>query len=333
MKVSDKTIGYISFSALILIFAFVAFGMWKAHHATVYTITVDFAELGSLQPEDPATVRGYRVGAVRDVRWIGDRARVTVQFDNPLLLREGTTVRNANYALMGQRRLEIVPSKTGEILKSDYIFQGTFEAGTAEALRLMEEVILQIETVREIVLLIANGDSTQDSFSEIFEKTLQKTEKLLQETDKLAKQLPQFVGNVTHTVDSSVVTLSDLSQKTETTLKTVDSIVQQETVKIGEVLKTASAKTAQTDSLITSFVNSPAGEILKNDSLIVKTEKLLAQMHNLMQVFDTENLDIRDENGNKISLVTWKNIRLIGETAREKAKQRAATEQNSKKSE
>ena len=185
IKISDKTIGYISFAFIIATITLVAIGMWKAHHATRYTATIDFQELGSLQPEDLATLRGYEVGVVREIHWLGDRARVTVHFNEPLRLREGTIFKNVNYALMGQRRLEIIASKTGKDLPEDYIHQGIFEPGIAEALRLIEDVVKQVEALQSMVVLVAQGDSTHPSFSSVFEGYVSKLEGLLQQTESL----------------------------------------------------------------------------------------------------------------------------------------------------
>ena len=52
MKISDRTLGYISLLALFSIFAIIAYSMWDAHHEATTIIQVDFDELGSLQPED-----------------------------------------------------------------------------------------------------------------------------------------------------------------------------------------------------------------------------------------------------------------------------------------
>ena len=64
MKISDRTLGYISLVALIGLFAFIAYCMWDAHHEAKTIIQVDFDDLGSLQPEDQVTIRGYTVGTI-----------------------------------------------------------------------------------------------------------------------------------------------------------------------------------------------------------------------------------------------------------------------------
>lgn len=322
IKISDKTIGYISFAFIIATITLVAIGMWKAHHATRYTATIDFQELGSLQPEDLATLRGYEVGVVREIHWLGDRARVTVNFNEPLRLREGTIFKNVNYALMGQRRLEIIASKTGKDLPEDYIHQGVFEPGIAEALRLIEDVVKQVEALQSMVVLVAQGDSTHPSFSSVFEGYVSKLEGLLQQTESLSKMLPEKLDNVFDVVDTTTKSINTITEQTNSAVNTIDSVAKEKIKTAKYALVKISDETKNANSLIDSFENSPIGELLENDSLIQKTNALIQSTQNLIKAFNTKGLDIRDENGNKVSLIRWENINLIGKTAREKAKLR-----------
>ena len=130
MKISDKAIGYISFVAIVLIIVGVSLGMWNAHKGSSTTAIIDFDELGALSPEDPMTENGYEIGKVASVEWLGDRSRVTVIFDNPVTLREGSYFRNASFALMGGRRIELVRTHAGEILPPDHVFRGEFVPGS-----------------------------------------------------------------------------------------------------------------------------------------------------------------------------------------------------------
>lgn len=332
MKISDRAIGYVSFIAIIWIIAMVAIGMWQAHQASVYQITVDFDELGSLQPEDEVTIRGYHVGVVHSVTWLGDRSRVVLEFDNPVMFREGTEIRDVNYALMGQRRIEIYPSKTGKVLRDDFIHQGIFEPGIAEALRLIEDAIAQVEAIRQIALAVANGDSTHASFSTVFENSMKKVEDLLKQTEKLSVSVPEQIDAILATADSATNTIVTISNQTESTIKTLDSVATAQINKANNALATIKDGAASADSVFAAIETNPLlGKFLDSDSLIQEANKLIASLQDFIKVLDTKGLDIRDENGNEIPLISWKNINLIGATAREKAKLRAQLEEKNKK--
>ncbi len=323
MKFSNRAVGYLSFIAIIWIIGLVALGMWDAHRDSVYQITVDFTELGSLQPEDKVTIRGYDVGVVNSVTWLGDRSRVVLEFEEPVILREGTEIRDVNYALMGQRRIEIYPSKTGKKLPENYIHQGIFEPGVAEALRLIEEAVAQVEAVRQMALIIANGDSTHASFTKLFEQNMQKINDLLKKTEKISVQVPEQIDAILATADSATKTIVTISDQTSTTIHTIDSAV---TYQIGRANNTVNEIKNAATAVDTVFdfieTNPTISSMLDSDSLIRQTEKLIAGLQDFIKVLDTKGLDIRDENGNKVPILGWKNLNIIGKTAREKARLR-----------
>ena len=45
-------------------------------------------------------------------------------------------------------------------------------------------------------------------------------------------------------------------------------------------------------------------------------------MQALIQAVNTKDITVYDENGNRVKLVRWKNLNIIGKTAREKARER-----------
>ena len=45
-------------------------------------------------------------------------------------------------------------------------------------------------------------------------------------------------------------------------------------------------------------------------------------MQELVRAINTKDIAVYDENGNRVKLVRWKNLNIIGKTAREKARER-----------
>jgi redox-sensing transcriptional repressor len=56
---------------------------------------------------------------------------------------------------------------------------------------------------------------------------------------------------------------------------------------------------------------------------VEEIEDFIKKVNALVAAIDTKGIKIYDENGNQVKLVTWKNINLIGDKARDKAKERA----------
>ncbi|MCF0216889.1 MAG: MCE family protein [Fibrobacteraceae bacterium] len=324
MKISDRALGYLSLLVLICIFTSVAIGMWSAHHEMSTEATVDFQELGSLQPEDPVTIRGYRVGSVGKVKWLGDRARVKIKFNEPIVLREGTQFNDVNYALMGQRRIEIVPSKTGKVCEDSYIFTGRFEPGIAEALRLVEQVNSILVDVRNTVILITEGDSTHPSAPEVFESTLQTVEGILDNADKTVRSLAPKINSLLGEVNSASSTLIGITHQADSAVKVVTQTAQEKLTSIDNAIKTINDGAAKANQIITDIETSSVAEkLLSSKETLTKINKIIDNMNQLVKAIDTKGIKVLDENGNPVKLITWKNMNIIGATAREKAAQRA----------
>lgn len=331
MKISDRALGYISLVALICVFAVIAYSMWEAHHEATSIIEVDFDELGTLQPEDQVVVRGYTVGTIGTVRWLGDRARVQIKFDQPMIIREGTQFNNINYALMGQRRLEIVPSKTGKVLPEDYIHQGHFEPGIAEMLRHIENVNSQIEAIREMVHLVIEGDSSHASAEQLLNNIMTSIEGTLESAEtnieKLRPALNQVFAQVKATSEGLVV----VTHEADSTAKAISEAVNGKIAMADSALRVLSEGAKRTNDVIDSIESNPLyAKILQTTETIDKVNELVVKINELVKAIDTKGLKVLDDNGKPVELFTWKNINLIGDNARDKARARAQEAQKSK---
>ncbi len=325
MKLSDRTIGYLTLLTLLLIFAGVAIGMYDAHHEEAKCIYVEFDELGTLQPEDVVVVKGYTVGVVGDITWLGDRARVQIKFTEPIIIREGTQIYDVNYALMGQRRLEIFPSKTGKVLPDDYVHTGIFEPGIAEALRLIEGVNEQLAMVRDMVHTLTEGDSSHASIQKIFEDVLQTVEVTMQNTEKMVASLQPTVNKIFNNVDSTTKVLMDVTNQADTTIKTATKVINEKLAQTEDALKTVSVNVQKANDLIASIEGNPnIDKLLNSTEVIEKTNEMVTKFSELVQAINTKGLTVYDSTGKPVKLIHFRNMNIIGKTAREKAAERAA---------
>ena len=323
MKISDRALGYISLLVFAGIFAGISFGMWTADQKVNHTAIVDFKELGSLQPEDPVVVRGYIIGTIGEVIWLKDRSRVKIKFNEPLILREGSQFNNVNYALMGQRRLEIIPSKTGKIMPEDHVFQGNFEPGIAEALRLIENVNEQLEIIRTTVLTLAQGDSTHKSAQEVYEDIMHSIEDLFAHTEKTVGALGPKLNKLFKQVNNSSKALTSTALQADTAIKTVTSAANEKLTLIDSVIFSLSSNAEKTNQIITNIEKGIDSEtFLQSKELIENINNVIASLNKAVNAIDTKNLGFKDENGNPIHLITWKNMNIVGDNARDKARKR-----------
>ena len=324
MNKSDRIIGYISLVALIALFAGIAYGMYEAHQHVTYKAYVDFDELGSLQPEDPVVIRGYTVGTIGKVTWLGDRARVEVKFDEPRPIREGTIFKNVNYAIMGQRRLEIIPNKNGKVLPDDHIHQGTFEPGIAEALRYIEDLNGLLANVRDVVILLTEGDSTHQSAPEIYENVLGTVEGLLENANKTVDKLNPAVRKLISQMNEAGNSVSEVVTQVDTTVKATTDAVNEKIKQAEDAIAAIAEGTRKAEKIIAEIENSDTMDKLVNSREFVdQVTDLIKKTSLVLAAIDTKGIKVYDENGKQVKLFTWKNANLIGKTAREKARIRA----------
>lgn len=324
MKISNRALGYISMLALIALFAYIAYSMYTAQHSVSHVAIVDFDELGSLQPEDPAVIRGFKVGTIGTVTWLGDRARITVKFDDPIVLREGTEFNNVNFALMGQRRLEITPSKTGKPMSEDHIFTGHFEPGIAEALRFIENVNQQIAVIRDVIHVITEGDSTHPSAPEAFESTFQAIESFLDSADMEAARFTPKIEQMFNQLNQTSKSIGEATIKADSTIKFATNAANEKLEGLQSTMKTISETAEKTNKAITDIENSTlSAEILKTTQTVEKVNAIIDKFNQVVKAINTKGIKIYDKDGKPVKLIKWKNMNIIGQTARSKAKDRA----------
>lgn len=323
MKISDKAFGYISFGAIICMITGVGIGMWHAHRETSSQAVIDFDELGALSPEDPVTESGYEIGHIGSVEWLGDRSRVTVVFDEPVTLREGTRFRNAAFALMGGRRIELIRPRTGEALPKDYVFRGEFVPGITESLRFISDIRDQALNMQKIVEAILSGTDSTPGVVQKFNEAEQALESLLENLETTAKFGDEKLRGV---LDQATVA----SETIERTANTADSVFHTVNVQAKSSIESAksglenlSQGISRIDSLVRAVESSEAGKsLLAEKELIETVQEAVSKMQALIQAVNTKDITVYDENGNRVKLVRWKNLNIIGKTAREKARER-----------
>lgn len=310
--------------ALIFIFALVSVEMLEAHQKSTTTILVDFDELGSLQPEDLVVVRGYTVGSIGKVEWLGDRARIQINFDEPIILREGTRIVNVNYAIMGQRRVEIFPAKEGKRYPDDHIYTGIFEPGIAEVLRYIEDVNQQLTAVREMVHLVVDGDSTHPSAQAAFENVMTTVEGTLENADKLIFTMQPTINHLFKQVNTASSQLIDVANEADTAVQAATKAVNAKILAAEDAINTISNGAQKVNHLIEDIeTDTTFSKMFKSKETMERLTDMVTKARDLIAAIDSKNISVRDENGNPVTLLTWKGINLIGETAREKARKRA----------
>lgn len=323
MKVSDKALGYASFAVLLCILAGVAFGMYRAHRETATRAFIDFDELGSLSPEDPMTENGYEIGHVGSVEWLGDRSRVTVIFDVPVVLREGTRFRNAAFALMGGRRIELIRSKTGDALPESHVFKGEFVPGITESLRHIVEIRDRLMTVKDASMLILSGSKSNPGVVQKYEEAMESVEALLSHLDGISRAANGKIQKALNTADSASGEIVRIAEATDETFRTASGKAEEAIGTAASSLQSLSDGIGKVERILSAVESdSLAQNLLETADLVEALDSLAGKMSQLVQSIQTKGMAVYDENGNRVRLTSWKNWNIIGKTAREKAREK-----------
>jgi hypothetical protein len=322
-----RAIGSITIAVVLLLIAYLAFAVWRNENDASNVILVRFNEMGALQNQNIVTIRGFEVGHVASITRADEKALVKIVLDEPRIFRKDTKFRNVSPNIMGNRSIAVELGKNGEIAPSGYIFDGDFEPGLAEILYMTDIAKKNVTALMEFIRVLRTGDENnmplQKKYEEIMEECENFVVTLTDVINSVEKQTLGALDKVSYYVDE----LSDASIKIGSSIDTI-RVQAQSGVKAveGIVLKIKNTIENLNDILI-QFENSPITIALMDKKEIINDiENLRSTLQAFVSTIDEHGVKIYDEEGKRQSMLRWKNIHLIRETARSKAKKRLETE-------
>lgn len=323
MKISDQQLGYLIMGFVLLAIAWSTFEIFATTQHTMHQAIIEFDDVGSLQPQDPVMDRGMKVGQIASVEYKDSKARVTIDFDSPLILREGTIFRNTNFSLMGDRLIEMRMAEDGDKYAPGDVIPGIYEPGIAEALHLVEGVLKEVHLLHQTISLLHSGSTTDAPLANKVNGLLTATEGLITNMDQIAtKYHPTLQKLLKKSTQLTHATMDMVG----TTQEGLDSLYAQ----ANKGLTKASAMTINADKLITALHDA---SVKYMDSDLYQKHMLTRDLANNLQdiqqsaqgILDFLGSDqgtLPDSTGGKSGLVGLKNINLFGQTAREKRRER-----------
>jgi hypothetical protein len=322
-----KAIGSVTIAAALLLILYLFFAVWKSESDASDVILVRFDEMGALQNQNIVSIRGFEVGHVASITRADEKALVKIVLDEPRIFRKDTKFKNVSPNIMGSRSIAVEPGKKGEIAPSGYIFDGEFESGLAEILYMTDIAKKNIASLMEFIRVLRTGDENNTSLQKKYEEIMGECEKfvvtLANVVNSVEKQTLGALDKVSYYVDE----VTDASIKIGNSVDTL-RVQAQDGVKFLEeiVLKIKNA-IKDLDDILIQFENSPVTVALIDKREIVDDiNSLRSTLQAFIGTIDNQGIKIYDEKGKRQSMVRWKNIHLIRETARSKAKKRSEIE-------
>jgi len=329
-----KVVGNITIAVALLSIVYVFFAVWKNESEASNVILVQFDEMGALQNQNIVSIRGFEVGQVVSITRANEKALVKIVLDEPRIFRKDTKFRNVSPNIMGNRSIAVEPGKNGEIAPSGYIFDGDFEPGLAEILYMTDIAKKNVAALMKFIRVLRTGDEDNTSLQKKYEEIMEECEDFVATLSTVVNSVEKRTLGALDKVSYYVDEVSDASIKIGNSVDTI-RIQAQDGIKAIEdiVLKIKNAIKSLDDILI-QFENNPVTVALIDKKEIVNDiNNLRSTLQAFVSAIDEHGIKIYDEKGKRQSMLRWKNIHIIRETARSKAKKHLEEEAKNSNSE
>jgi len=321
---NEKLIGSLTITAILLVIAYVAFSIWQNERKARNVVFVQFTEMGALQNGDVVAIRGYAIGHIISVTKANDKALVEIGLDEPRLFRKDTKFRNVSPNIMGSRSIVVEPGKRGELVPKDYIFDGEFEPGFAEILALTDVAKKQVATLMEFIRILQTGDEKNQPLQKKVEDIMEECEEILEALSKAINTVESQTMGALNKVEDYAAQISDAGKKIDKSLDTIRVQAKDGIESADKMILSVKKSIDELSKIITQFEsNSVTIALLDKKDIINDLDSLRSSLQAFVSSIDSRGIKIYDENGKRKSMISLKNIHLLRETARSKAKKRA----------
>ncbi|MDR1830448.1 MAG: MlaD family protein [Candidatus Fibromonas sp.] len=323
----DKITGVVTITAVLLLIAYVAIAMWLNERRARNTVFVQFHEMGALQNEDVVLIRGLKVGNVASITRANERALVEIDLDEPRIFRKDSKFRNISPNIMGSRFILIEPGKSGEPAPESYVFDGEFEPGFAEILALSDVAKQQVAIIVKFIRTLQTGDENNPTLQEEIESIVKVCEDLIVTLSDVVSSVEKQTIGALNRVGNYAMQISDVGIKINSSLDTIREQAQEGIASAKSMVLKINGSIESLNEILTQFENSPVTvALIDKREIIDDIDSLRSSLQAFVNAIDKNGIKIFDENGKRKSMVTLKNIHPFRETARSKAKKRAAKE-------
>jgi ABC-type transporter Mla subunit MlaD len=324
MKKKDKIVGIATITVALLVIAFVAFAMWRNEKRAINTVYAKFPEMGALQNQDIVTIRGFTIGHITSITRVSGAALVEIDLDEPRVFRKDTRFRNISPNIMGSRSIAIEPGIKEEYAPKDYVFEGEFEPGFAEILYLSDVAKQQVAAIMDFIRILQTGSEENSSLQKKLEKVLNECEDLLAALANVLNSVEKQTMRALNEIDHYAGEISKATVKVNKSLDTIMTQAQDGVQEIESIISTANTYIESLNEILIQFENNPVTVALMDKKDIIND---ITNLQVALQAFvgniDKNGVKIYDEDGKRKGMVSLKNIHLLRETARSKAKKRA----------
>jgi len=322
-----RIVGNITIAVALLSIIYVFFAVWRNESGAVNVILVQFDEMGALQNQNIVSIRGFEVGHVASITRTDEKALVKIVLDEPRIFRKDTKFRNISPNIMGSRSIAVEPGKNGDIAPSGYIFNGDFEPGLAEILYMTDIAKKNVAALMKFIRVLQTGDENSTSLQKKYEEIMEECEDFVDTLSRVINSVEKQTFGALNKVSYYVNEVSGASIKIGNSVDTIRVQAQDGIKAIEDIVLKVKNAIKSLDDILIQFENNPVTiALIDKKEIVDDINNLRSTLQAFVSAIDKHGVKIYDEEGKRQSMLHWKNIHIIRETARGKAKKRLEEE-------
>ena len=262
-------------------------------------ITIYFENVSGLEVDDDVTVRGLRIGFVKDISLDRNIILVKISVNSNLDLRKDAEFWLVTVDLMGDKKIEIYPGNSNDKLDLSLIHTGRFQpdlSAMMETIGAMKDDLFSIVDDIKISLRAINGYLTDEKIKTDFKTTLSNLHSLTAKLDVMLTENKENIAKITENT-------SVLSEEARTFFDQNKENLSSSIANLNSVL-------AKSDSLVDKFNYFAAetkneknnlGKILYDDSLMVSLTETMTRLKDISKIL----LEQLQKDGVKVDASIW----------------------------
>ncbi len=152
-----------------------------SRRSTMKTMVLEFDSVAGLNDKSDVRMAGVLIGKVQDITLENGRAIVTLDVENSVEIREGTTALVANLGLLGEKYIELIPGDPDAPLMTDLEARRIRGGALASIDDVTEQISKIAEDVKAVTASLRNamgGPTGEQRMEEIVENLRQITERV-----------------------------------------------------------------------------------------------------------------------------------------------------------
>ena len=299
MKLSkDAIIGLVVVGAIVVLIWGINFLKGFNMLAAEQVFYARYDRVDGLKSSSPVTLRGYKVGQIRSIRFsdaLADHLIVEFSISDQFKLPLDTRARIVSSDIMGTKEIKLIAGSSRNMLQSGDTIQGSIEGDLKEQVSMQmlplknkaENLMSSVDSVLAVIQYIFNEDTRENltqSFTSI-NKTIKSLESATGTLDTIMTGQKTHMENIIANVDSITGNLKDNNKNITHILSNFSTISDSLSgVEIAHTINQARITLEQTNEILEK-INSGEGSmgmLVNNDTLYMNLEAASNSLTNLL---------------------------------------------------